>query len=387
VVIASREVAMSGEALARLLGTSGATVLQATPATWRLLVDANFRGGPKFKALCGGEALPRELAGELLGRVGSLWNMYGPTETTIWSTCARIESIDGPITIGRPIANTTLHILDSEGSPVPLGAVGELHIGGVGVARGYLNRPDLTSERFVPDPFGSTPGARLYKTGDLARYDASGRVYFERRNDGQVKVRGFRIELGEIEAVFDQHPSVRQSACVIRQVAANDVRILAYVVSSDGKSPNVAELQQHARDHLAPYMIPQHVIALAEMPLTPNGKVDRKALPAPDLESLAAEQYVAPSTPTQVKLTAIWADVLRLRRVGIRDGFFELGGHSMLAVRMLNRVRETLGVVLPLRVAFQAQTVEALSAHVEAALLVGSRDASASAGNREEVDF
>jgi amino acid adenylation domain-containing protein len=389
VVVASREVAMDGTALAALLKFVGATVLQATPATWRLLIEANWVGGESFKALCGGEALPRELANELLGRVDSLWNLYGPTETTVWSTCAKIEASDGPITIGRPIDNTTIYLLDPAGQLVPTGSAGELFVGGVGVARGYLNRPDLTAERFVADPFSTEPGARMYRTGDLARYSPEGQLFFERRNDGQVKVRGFRIELGEIEAALDQHPAVRQSAVMVREFSAGDTRLLAYVVAVAGQTVDAAALQEHLRTRLPPYMIPQHLSVLEAMPLTPNGKVDRKALPVTELGNLNVDSYVAPTTEVQTRLAALWADVLRVSRVGVRESFFALGGHSMLAVRMLNRLRETFGVEIPLRTVFRAQTIEELSAHVEAALLVGGsgQDKAATAGETEEVDF
>jgi amino acid adenylation domain-containing protein len=389
VVIASREVAMDGAALAALLREVGATVLQATPATWRLLCEASFEGDEKFKALCGGEALPRELANELLGRVGALWNLYGPTETTIWSTCARVDSTEGPITIGRPIDNTTVYLLDGERQLVPIGAAGELYIGGRGVARGYLNLPELTAERFVADPFSSDPGARMYRTGDLVRYDGDGRLLFQRRNDGQVKLRGFRIELGEIETALDQHASVRQSAVMVRELSAGDARLVAYVVSAPGQTADAAELTAYLREHLPPYMIPQHLVALDTMPLTPNGKVDRKALPTTELGNLSVDDYVAPVTDIQIKLAALWADLLRVSRVGIRNGFFALGGHSMLAVRMLNRLRETFGVEIPLRTVFRAQTIEELSAHVEAGLLVLARQGAAArpAGETEEVDF
>jgi amino acid adenylation domain-containing protein len=389
-VIASRDVAMDGPALAKFLRDVGATILQATPATWRLLCEANFVGGKNFKAMSTGEALPRELANDLLGRVGSLWNLYGPTETTIWSTCGRIDSSEGPISIGRPVDNTTVYLLDSAGQMVPTGAAGELYIGGLGVGRGYLNRPDLTAERYLPDPFAKEPGARMYRTGDLVRWGGDGRLYFERRNDGQVKLRGFRIELGEIEAALDQHASVRQSAVMVREIAAGDARLVAYVVPASGQAIDPAALTKHLRDRLPPYMIPAHLVVLDAMPLTPNGKVDRKSLPTTDLGQAGVEDYVAPVTPIQIQMAAMWADLLRVGRVGLRDGFFALGGHSMLAVRMLNRIRETFAVEIPLRTVFRAQTIEELSAHVEAALLVGRSGGDKEprgAGETEEVDF
>jgi acyl carrier protein len=229
----------------------------------------------------------------------------------------------------------------------------------------------------------------MYRTGDLVRYDGDGRLLFQRRNDGQVKLRGFRIELGEIETALDQHASVRQSAVMVRELSAGDARLVAYVVSAPGQTADAAELTAYLREHLPPYMIPQHLVALDTMPLTPNGKVDRKALPTTELGNLSVDDYVAPVTDIQIKLAALWADLLRVSRVGIRNGFFALGGHSMLAVRMLNRLRETFGVEIPLRTVFRAQTIEELSAHVEAGLLVLARQGAAArpAGETEEVDF
>jgi amino acid adenylation domain-containing protein len=391
VVMATREAAMDAELLGDLLKASGATLLQATPATWRFLVESGWRPGTGLRAFIGGEALMPDLAKELLSRVGELYNLYGPTETTIYSTGTRIESGEA-ITIGRPIANTTAYILDDMRELVPTGARGELYIGGIGVARGYLNRPDLTQERFVPDPFSNVPGARMYRTGDLARYDASGKIVYEGRNDGQVKLRGFRIELGEVESCLSQHPAVRQSVAMVHDFGPGDRRLVAYVVSADGSSVDTAALQNHVRSALPPYMVPQHVVPLAQMPLTPNGKIDRKALPLPDAGSENVEEYVAPGTNVQKRLAEIWADMLRVRRVGIRDGFFDLGGHSMLVVRMLNLVGEAFGVDLPMRTVFEAQTIEALSARIEAALLLANGGKAKALGGAtgeklEEVEF
>lgn len=388
VVIAARDTAMDGHQLAALVEEVGATVLQATPATWRLLVEADFRPRTGFKALCGGEAFPRELAQELLGRVDSLWNMYGPTETTIWSTSARVESAANTITIGRPILNTSVYVLDEHGGMVPVGAPGELFIGGLGLARGYRGRAELTAERFLPDPFSTVAGARMYRTGDLVRIDGHGDLYFQRRNDSQVKLRGFRIELGEIETALDQHPQIRQSACVVWELAEGDARLVAYVVPTSEGLPDTTALKEHLGARLPPHMVPQHLVGIDAMPLTPNGKVDRKALPDPALDSSAGEEFVAPRTEVQVRLAEIWADLLRTRRVGIDDDFFQLGGHSMLAARMLARVREAFGVRLPLRTVFQAPTVEGLSTQIEVGLLRARETATARSPDQiEEIDF
>lgn len=369
-VVAAHETAQDGKRLAQLLSSSGATVFQATPGTFRLLLEAGFQGGPGFTALCGGEAFPRDLATELRRRCARVFNMYGPTETTVWSLCAPVTTDEGAITLGRPIANTTTYVLDARHQPVPIGVPGELFIGGVGVARGYLHRPDLTRERFLPDPFAQDEQARYYKTGDIVRYDRDGNLYFQGRADNQVKLRGFRIELDDIACALASCPGVSEACAAIREVGTGDLRLVAYVCpAAGGVAPDPSQLRTHVQALLPPYMLPQHFVALDHLPRTPNGKLDRKALPAPTDVGVATDSYVAPVTKTQARLVELWQDLLRVHRVGIRDGFFELGGHSMLAARMLSRIREHMGIELPMRTVFEAQTIEALSAHVEAALL------------------
>src|SRR5262245_24175364 len=287
VVLASREEAMDGERLLALLGSSRATAMQATPATWRLLLAAGWSGAAKLKVLCGGESLPRDLADRLLEHGASVWNLYGPTETTIWSALWKVER-EGPVTVGRPIANTQLHVLDARGRQAPLGVPGDVCIGGEGLARGYWKRPDLTAERFVPDPFGE-PGARMYRTGDLVRYLADGRVEWLSRLDHQVKVRGFRIELGEIEAVLSSRAEVRQAVAVVREDVAGDARLVAYLLSDPEPGgeggpvrPALADrLRSNLLEVLPEHMVPTAWVFLDAFPLTPNGKVDRKALPKP----------------------------------------------------------------------------------------------------------
>jgi amino acid adenylation domain-containing protein len=366
IVLASRDTAADGARLAALLASSGATVLQATPATWRLLLAAGWSGAPRLKVLCGGEALPPDLAGELLARTESVWNVYGPTETTIWSTVEPVTAAPaGALPIGRPIANTAVHLLDRYLQPVPVGVAGELYIGGAGVARGYLRRPALTAERFVPDPFSPAPGARLYRTGDLARHLPDGRAVYLGRTDFQVKVRGFRIELGEIEAVLSRHPAVAQCVVAVREDTPGNPQIAAYYVAAEGRAASVGNLRAALREELPDYMIPSHFVALPALPLTPNGKVDRKALPAPDggRPDLGRE-YVAPQGPVQEQLAAIWAEVLRRDRVGADDNFFELGGHSLMATQVLSRIQESFGVELPLRSMFDHPTVAGLAEEV-----------------------
>ena len=375
VALASREDAQDGARLQRLLADSGATVMQATPATWRLLVEAGWKGDRRLKVLCGGEALPESLAGQLLERAGEVWNLYGPTETTVWSTVQPVAP-GLAVTLGRPIANTQVYLLSRDGHPAPLGVPGELLIGGDGLARGYLGRPDLTAERFVPDPFRGG-GSRLYRTGDLARFRPDGSLEFLGRIDLQVKVRGYRIELGEIEAVLGRHPGVAQAVVVARAGREGDAVLAAYLVPSlEAGTVDVEDARAFARERLPEYMVPSAFMVLAALPLTPNGKVDRKALPAPERAASAAG-YVPPSTPTEEIIAALWAEVLGVERVGARDNFFELGGHSILATRLMFRIAERLGVELPLRTLFQAPTVADLAAAVAARRAEGVEDFSA----------
>jgi amino acid adenylation domain-containing protein len=362
VVLASREEAADGRRLQTLIAAAGITVLQATPATWRLLLEAGWQGGRGLKALCGGEAMAPALAASLRQRVGSLWNVYGPTETTVWSTLDEIRD-DGPITIGRPIANTGAYVLDARGNPVPVGAAGELYLGGAGLARGYLGRPELTAERFVPDPFGP-PGSRLYRTGDLARYRADGCLDCLGRIDHQVKIRGFRIELGEIEAALGRHPDVEAAVVVVRDEGA-DRRLVAYLVARRPEMDLAGELRDWSRRSLPEPMIPTAWVRLDRLPLTPNGKVDRKALPAP--AAVGPRTSTAPRTPTEAALAGIWGSVLGVAAVGAEDDFFELGGHSLLAAQVVSRIHDALGVELPLSRIFQAPVLSALARAVETA--------------------
>ncbi|HMC07779.1 MAG TPA: amino acid adenylation domain-containing protein, partial [Actinomycetota bacterium] len=378
VVLASRETAGDPSALAALIDESGATVMQATPATWRMLIDSGWGGRPGLRVLCGGEALPVQLAGELRARSGELWNVYGPTETTIWSTAERVEEVGSTVSIGRPIANTSVYVLDARLQPVPRGARGELYIGGRGVARGYLDRPELTAERFVPDPFGDEPGARMYRTGDLARYRSDGRLECGGRVDHQLKLRGFRIEPGEIEAELRAHPEVRDCVVVVREEHA-DRRLVAYVVGrAEGRTP-AAELRRLLESRLPAHMVPSAFVTLPALPRTPNGKVDRRALPAPGLDSTGrAGADVPPRSPVEEVVAGIWREALGLERVGIHENFFHLGGHSLLATRVVSRLRDTFRTELPLRTLFEKPTVAGLAMHIEAARRRGAEELSPS---------
>jgi amino acid adenylation domain-containing protein len=365
VEIASRSAVIDGARLAELIASKGITVMQATPSTWRLLLDNNWQGAP-IKVLVGGEAVPRELVDKLAPRVASVWNMYGPTETTIWSCIQRLHAGGGAVPIGRPIGNTQVYVLDGELQPVPAGVPGELHIGGDGVALGYFNRPDLTAERFIASPF--VAGATLYKTGDLCRFRGDGALEFLGRLDFQVKLRGYRIELGEIEAVLAQHPAVALAVTIVREDTPGDKRLVAYLVANPDLPLSEADLRAFASATLPGYMVPTAYVVLAAMPLTPNGKVDRKALPAPETGPAAESIYVAPRDAIEEQVAAIWQGVLGRERVGVTDDFFDLGGHSLLATQVVARIAEALEVEIPLAAIFQERTLGGLSQMIQAVL-------------------
>jgi len=361
-VVAGQEVVADGGALAAFLARIQATVMQATPATWRLLLASGWQGEPRLKILCGGEALPLDLARQLLPACASLWNMYGPTETTIWSSCVQVTPQDRYISIGRPIANTQMYVLDSERHLVPVGVSGELYIGGAGLACGYLGRPELTAERFVRHPFAHEAETRLYRTGDLARYRADGRLEILGRLDYQVKVRGFRIELGEIEATLEHHPAVRQALVMVREDTPGDQRLVAYVIPEALSTPTAHELLQALAQHLPAYMLPSAVVFLETLPLTLNGKVDRRALPAPAEAGLASNP--PPGVPVltiHYQLLQIWQELLATEEVGIQSNFFHLGGHSLLAARLINRIEQVFHRQLPLAALFASPTIEQLA--------------------------
>jgi amino acid adenylation domain-containing protein len=366
VVLVSREATVDGARLIESLTRSNATFTQATPATWRLLLDAGWDGNPSLKILSGGEALPRKLAARLVARGASLWNFYGPTETTIFSAGGQVVLGEGPISIGRPIAHTQLYILDSQLEPVPAGSMGELHIGGAGLARGYLNRPGLTAEKFVPHPFSSEPGARLYQSGDLARYCPDGTIELLGRIDHQIKLRGFRIELGEVEAVLEQHPVVREAVVVAQDDALGDKQLVAYVIPDRKQEVAAGALRDFLRTRLPEYMVPGTFVLLDALPLSPNGKLDRHALPAPDRARPELESPpLAPRSPTEEVVAGIWTEVLGLEGIGVSDNFFDLGGHSLKATQVVSRVRDAFQVELPVHSVFASPTVAGLAKVIE----------------------
>ena len=387
-VIATDEQAQDPALLIPLLESSGATIYQATPVRYRMLLDAGWNGKPKLQLLCGGEKLSRELADQLLQRCDVLWNVYGPTETTVWSSAAIIEDDGQPITIGQPIANTTFYVLDTHMKPLPLGAPGELFIGGEGVARGYLKRPELIAERFVPNPFG---GGRIYKTGDRARYRADGGVELLGRNDDQVKVRGFRIELGEIEHALLSIPDVLRAAVVVSS-DGEEQNIIAYLVPVPGVPLPPAELRGALLQTLPDYMIPAAFVMIDALPTTPNGKLDRKALPAPSWAiTRKTRDSVAPETPMQITIARMWESLLKVDKVGIHESFFDLGGHSILAARLMTQVRSSFGVQLPLHHIFRTPTISALATLIESKLWADREpqvaDATASSGPQVEIEI
>ncbi|HEX8128534.1 MAG TPA: amino acid adenylation domain-containing protein, partial [Pyrinomonadaceae bacterium] len=358
---------LPGDAFTRFLREQSVNTIALTPTTLAVVPHAEL---PDLQTvITGGEPCPPELVARWADEGRRFFNVYGPTETTTWATFARCVGDGRTPAIGRPVANTQIYILDERLQPVPIGVVGELHIGGVALARGYLNRPELTAEKFIPDPFGAEAGARLYRTGDTARYRAGGDIEFVGRIDRQVKLRGFRIELGEIEAALAAHASVRECAVVVREDTRGERRIVAFATLAEGASaPPVSEWRSFLKAKLPEYMIPSSFVVLDAWPLTPGGKLDRRALqPAPEQGIIdAGEGHLSPArTPTEEVLAGIWAEVLGLERVGLHDNFFESGGHSLLATQLVSRVREVFKVELPLRDFFNAPTVSEVAANVE----------------------
>ena len=394
VVVADRATAQDPQKLSAAIEDHGATFVQATPATWRMLLDAGWKPAGALRIASGGEALPRELARRLRDPGLEVWNLYGPTETTIWSAVRRVTGKDdmpreGFDPIGRPIDNTQLYVLDSHFSPQPVGVPGELYIGGEGLARGYMNRPGLTAERYCPDPFSGQPGARLYRTGDLVRRLSGGEIEFLGRLDNQVKIRGFRIELGEIESALSRHDAIGQAVVVERDDGLGEKHLVAYIVPKTKSLPGTEELRAFLKVRLPEFMIPTAVVFLDSLPQTPNGKVDRKALPAPDRSRPELRAvYQAPRTTTEKEIAAIWKIALNVDRVGIDDNFFDLGGHSLLMTRVHARLRSAVAPNLSLVELFQYPTVRALAARIapeETVAVTRRRQRTVSADQRRDI--
>jgi surfactin family lipopeptide synthetase A len=356
-----------------LCSESNFSLIKITPAHLDLLsglLPAKQVTGRTRALVIGGEAMSKKSLAFWQANAPDtrVFNEYGPTETVVGSCVYEIlphDSGSDSVPIGGPIANTQIYLLDAHLNPVPIGVAGELHIGGDGLGRGYLNRPELTAEKFIPNPYGAEAGTRLYRTGDLGRYLADGTIEFLGRLDNQVKLRGYRIELGEIEAVLEQHAAVRQAIVLARQDEAGEKRLVAYLVAAREQAPSLTELRRYLKQQLPEYMVPAVFVLLDELPLTPHGKLDRGALPAPDQTRPELEQtYVAPRTPVEQKVAEIWSAVLRVNHVGVHDNFFELGGDSLLATQVMFRLSETLQLELPLRSLFEAPTVTELAATI-----------------------
>jgi amino acid adenylation domain-containing protein len=374
-ILVSRDTALDGNKLLAEIISSGATVMQSTPATWQMLVGCGLSTKhPLKQILSGGEALPRRLSHQLLAVSDEVWNVYGPTETTIWSSAYRVNSAQRTLRegtsavqtslepIGTAIANTELYILDANLQPVEAGLYGELHIGGIGLARGYLNRPELTAEKFIPHPFRKEPGARLYKTGDWVFCRSDGNLEYAERIDQQVKIRGFRIELGEIETALYNHPQVRETVVIAREDEPGNKRLVAYVVTTEAKAPSTSEFRQHLQQTLPDYMIPAVFVQLAALPLTPNCKIDRRALPAPQQTRLeSADSFVPPGDKLESQLIEIWEEFLKIKPIGITDNFFDLGGDSLLAMSLFVKIETVCQTNLPLSAIFQAPNIAALA--------------------------
>jgi len=342
-------------------------------ALFNSLIDQEPQALSQVKQLLiGGEALSVPHVKKALALLPNtqIINGYGPTESTTFTCCypipRQLDDKSTSVPIGRPIGNTQVYILDPHLNPVPIGVGGELHIGGDGLARGYLNRPELTADKFIADVFSNDPKSRLYKTGDLARYLPDGNIEFLGRIDNQVKIRGYRIELGEIEAVLAQHPAIQQAVVVARDDTPGDRRLVAYSVATAGSDPSDHDLRSFLQHKLPEYMVPWTYVFLNALPLTPNGKVDRKTLPAPDHSSPVRDNVFAdPRTPVEVLLGNIWAEVLKLDKVGIHDNFFQLGGHSLLAMQVISRIRNSFSVEVPLRDVFECPTIALLAQRVQ----------------------
>ena len=363
IILASREEITDAYRLMDIMERSSVTVLQATPATWRMLLAGGWRGNPRLKVLCGGEAVSGVLADELLARCGAVWNMYGPTETTIWSSVHQATAGEAAVMpIGRPIGNTIMYVLDQHMDPVPIGVRGELYIGGAGVARGYLGAPRLTAERFVVDRFRTEANSRLYRTGDSVRQRRDGVLEFLGRMDRQTKIRGYRIEPAEIELVLRHYSGLQQAAVMVRD-HDGEKQLVAYLVRAANSDGNLdqAELTRFLREKLPDYMVPSAFVVLDTLPLTPNGKLDWKAFPAPE-PRVKESAWLAPRDATERRLARVWEEVLDVRPVGVTDSFFELGGHSILGTRLFAHVEKEFGQRLPLGTLFEAPTIEKLAA-------------------------
>ena len=387
-LLPSRRDSKDPQLLAAMIDHLQPSVIQATPATWSALVENGWNADTEKTLISTGEALPKALGRQLL-KLGRLFDLYGPTETTIWSCQRHLQAAEQIGSIGTPISNTQVYVLDEHRQPLPIGVPGELYIGGAGLARGYLNRPELTAEKFVGNPFSDHAESRLYRTGDLCRWRADGNLEFLGRLDDQVKLRGFRIELGEIEAVLNEHADVAQNVVILREDCPGDKRLVAYCVPAAGTGLKLSELRNHLRNRLPEYMLPAAFVELKSFPLTSSGKINRRGLPAPDDSRPDLEtHYVAPRTPIEQQLASIWAEVLGIDAIGIHDNFFALGGHSLLATRVNARISSAFQVDLPLRKLFEAPTIAEFASEIETLRSGGliARSTALTRVDRDQID-
>jgi amino acid adenylation domain-containing protein len=374
-VMAEPEAHMDGRFLIEQIRKYGITTIQMVPSLLKLcLEEPDFRKcGSLTRVFCGGEALTADLVRRFKesGLKAELYNLYGPSETTIDATYSRCDIDLDMVSIGRPVSNTQTYLLDESLRPVPAGIPAELYIGGMNLGRGYLHRPDITASNFVPNPFSAQPGARLYKTGDLARYRSDGQLQYLGRIDSQVKLRGFRIELEEIASVLRQHPQISDALVLAERSSIGDQRLVSYVVGES--APAQRQLRSYLQERLPEYMIPSRMVLVQEIPLLPSGKVDRRALEkagAVDWERDQEErQHVGPRNPAEEKLVLIWEKVLGVTSVGVEDNFFERGGHSLLATQLISRIRDEFMIDLPLRSVFASPTPAEMALVIEAAII------------------
>jgi amino acid adenylation domain-containing protein len=386
VIVADEETVKDGARMLRELESRNVGCMQATPSTWRMLKEAGWKGSQSLRVLCGGEALDGDLADWLAGCCGQVWNMYGPTETTIWSAIKKITETERPVTLGRPIHNTSTYVLDARGQPIPPGTMGQLFIGGQGVAKGYWGRSELTDSRFVANPFAAGP---MYATGDLVRHLASGELEYAGRIDNQVKLHGYRIELGDVEAALQRFEGVEQAVAAVRTFAPGDARMVAYLKMKEGYNVDTAKAREFVASILPSYMVPNHVLELAEFPMTPNRKIDRRALPMPEAGRAAVKAVDNElQGETQVAVAAIWQEVLGVDAVGRRDNFFDLGGHSLLVTRVVALIRSRVGADLPFRRFFEAPVLEDVADAIGALAVLSDRRVQRPQGDElEEIEF
>ena len=370
ITLTNSETAKDGRLLFDMVKNDGITFMQATPYTWRMMLEAGWEKLLPLKILCGGEAMPKDLVGKLTVRTSELWNMYGPTETTIWSAIKLIEN-DENITIGKPIANTQMYILDENSNNLTDGSIGEIIIAGDGVAAGYLNRPELTAERFIDNPFTGKPGDKMYRTGDLGRYKEDGDIICLGRIDHQVKVRGYRIELEEIEHALIIETDIKQAVVIAREDTPGDPRLVGYIILEEELAEKdlktkIINWQQALLAILPEYMVPDDFVLMQAMPITPNGKIDRKALPVPDYNAVSRlGEYVAPRIEIESQIAEIWQELMGLEKISIYDNFFELGGRSLVAVQIMSRIEKLTGKRLPLATLFEHSTIAQLAVRVK----------------------